>query len=121
MFGLLFLHNGNWNGRQIISVQWVKESTSPYATNPNGDIAWRANTWFSHWRAPTENGIGYYKYQWWGRLKPDNSYDFMAVGHLGQRIYISPQNNAVAVRFGISEKRVDAWEDVMASVIAKVP
>lgn len=120
-FGLLFLHNGNWNGQQIISAQWVKESTSPYPTNPNGDIAWRANTWFSDWRTPTEHGIGYYKYQWWGRLKPDGSYAFIAVGHLGQRIYVAPQHNAVAVRFGISDEGVDAWEAVLASVIAQVP
>ena len=120
-FGRLFLHNGNWNGQQIISEQWVKESTSPYPTNPNDAIDWRANTWFSDWRAPTESGIGYYKYQWWGRLKADGSYDFMAVGHGGQRIYVSPQHNAVAVRFGISEEGVDAWEEILASVIAQVP
>mgnify|MGYP001255416241 FL=1 len=119
-FGRLFLNNGNWNGKQIISEQWVKESTSPYP-NPNGDIAWRANTWFSDWREATASGIGYYKYQWWGRLKPDGNYDFIAVGHLGQRIYVSPQHNAVAVRFGISDEGVDAWEEVLADVIAKVP
>jgi CubicO group peptidase (beta-lactamase class C family) len=119
-FGLLFLHNGNWNGAQIISEQWVKESTSPYPTNPNGNIAWRANTWFSNWREATASGSGYYKYQWWGKLKPDGSYDFMAIGHLGQRIYVSPQHNAIAVRFGISDEGVDAWEEVLASVIAKV-
>ena len=119
-FGRLFLNNGNWNGKQIISEQWVKESTSPYP-NPNSDIAWRANTWFSDWREANASGIGYYKYQWWGKLRPDGSYDFIAVGHLGQRIYVSPQNNAVAVRFGISDEGVDAWEEVLADVIAKVP
>jgi CubicO group peptidase (beta-lactamase class C family) len=115
-FGRLFLYNGNWNGKQIISEQWVKESTSPYP-NPNSDIAWRANTWFSDW--PVSGG--YYKYQWWGKLKPDGSYDFTAIGHFGQRIYVSPQNNAVAVRFGINDEGVDAWEEVLADVIAKVP
>lgn len=114
-FGRLFLNNGNWNGTQVTSEQWVKESTSPYP-NPNGNIAWRANTWFSNW--PESNG--YYKYQWWGKLKPDGNYDFMAIGHLGQRIYVSPQNRAIAVRFGISDEGVDAWEEVLASVIAKV-
>jgi CubicO group peptidase (beta-lactamase class C family) len=115
-FGLLFLHNGNWNGTQVISEQWVQESTSPYP-NPNGNIAWRAHTWFTNW--PESNG--YYKYQWWGKSKPDAGYDFMAMGHLGQRIYVSPQNRAVAVRFGISEGGVDAWEEVIASVSAKLP
>jgi CubicO group peptidase (beta-lactamase class C family) len=114
-FGRLFLNNGNWNGTQIISEQWVEASTSPYP-NPNGNIAWRAHTWFSNW--PESNG--YYKYQWWGKIKPDGSYDFMAIGHLGQRIYVSPQNRAVAVRFGISDEGVDAWEEVLASVVAKV-
>lgn len=114
-FGLLFLNNGNWNGTQIISEQWVKASTSPYP-NPNGDIAWRANTWFSDWR---ESGA-YYKYQWWGKIKADGNYDFVAIGHLGQRIYVSPQNRAIAVRFGISDEGVDAWEDVMADVIAEL-
>jgi CubicO group peptidase (beta-lactamase class C family) len=114
-FGHLFLNNGNWNGTQVISEQWIKESTSPYP-NPNGNIAWRANTWFSNW--PESNG--YYKYQWWGKRKPDGSYDFMAIGHLGQRIYVSPQNRTVAARFGISDEGVDAWEEVLASVIAKV-
>lgn len=43
------------------------------------------------------------------------------VSFYGQRIYVSPPHNAVAVRFGISEGGVDAWEEVLASVIAKVP
>jgi hypothetical protein len=42
------------------------------------------------------------------------------VGHLGQRIYASPQNNAAVVRFGITDEGVDSWEDVLASVIEKV-
>ena len=118
-FGQLFLQNGNWQGKQIISEQWVRESTSPYPTNPNGDIAWRANTWFTNWREASPGVTGYYKYQWWGRVKPDGSYDFMAIGHLGQRIYVSPQNNTVVVRYGISDKGVDSWEDVLASVVDK--
>jgi CubicO group peptidase (beta-lactamase class C family) len=84
-----------------------------------------AQLWAKHrcsdWPKSTANGNGYYKYQWWGRLKPDGSYDFIAIGHLGQRIYISPQRQAVAVRFGISDEGVDAWEDVLASVIANLP
>jgi CubicO group peptidase (beta-lactamase class C family) len=115
-FGYLFLNHGNWNGQQIISEPWVKASTSP-DPNPNGQIPWRANTWFSDWPAAG----AYYKYQWWGKLKSDGSYDYLAIGHLGQRIYISPQDRAVVVRFGISDEGVDAWEEVLASVIAKVP
>jgi hypothetical protein len=30
---------------------------------------------------------------------------------------VSPQNNTVVVRFGITDQGVDAWEDVIASVV----
>lgn len=53
-----------------------------------------------------------------GRLQLNGGYDFMTIGHFGQRA--SPQNRAIAVRFGISDEGVDAWEDVPASVIANV-
>jgi hypothetical protein len=77
---------------------------------------WRANTWFTHWRDATPNAAGYYKYRWWGRVKPDGSYDFIARGHVRQSIYASPQNNTVVVRYGISGKGVDSWEEILASV-----
>jgi CubicO group peptidase (beta-lactamase class C family) len=112
--GRLFLNDGTWNGKQIISEQWVRESTSPYP-NPNGSIAWRANTWFTDWKEAN----GYYKYQWWGKLKADGTYDFIAWGHFGQRIYVSPQNRTIVVRFGISDEGVDSWDDVLESVVAK--
>lgn len=114
-FGSLFLHNGNWNGTQVISQHWVKDSTSPYP-NPNGDIVWRSNTWFTNWK----DANGYYKYLWWGKIKPDGTYDYMAWGHLGQLIYVSPQNKTMVVRFGISDKGVDAWDDVLGSIVGKV-
>jgi hypothetical protein len=91
----------------------VRESTSP---DPNDNRSWRSGTWFSDW---PEWG-GYYKYQWWGKHKPNGGYDFMAIGHGGQRIYVSPSANAIVVRHGISEGGVDHWEDVIASVIQKV-
>ena len=28
-FGLLYLHKGNWNGRQILPAGWVADSTRP--------------------------------------------------------------------------------------------
>src|SRR5438876_551106 len=30
-FGLLFLHNGSWRGRQVVPADWVKESTTSYS------------------------------------------------------------------------------------------
>ena len=33
-FGLLTLNKGNWNGRQLISEQWIKQATTPTPAQP---------------------------------------------------------------------------------------
>jgi len=33
-FGLLSLHKGNWNGKQLISESWIKQSLTPTAAEP---------------------------------------------------------------------------------------
>ena len=33
-FGLLTLHKGNWNGKQLISEQWIKQATTPTSCQP---------------------------------------------------------------------------------------
>jgi len=43
-FGLLFLHNGNWNGRQLISKDWIKMLRFPTQANPGYGYMWWLNT-----------------------------------------------------------------------------
>ncbi|SEL66685.1 serine hydrolase domain-containing protein [Parapedobacter koreensis] len=44
-FGLLTLHHGNWNGKQLISEQWVKQALTPTTTNTGyGYMNWFLNT-----------------------------------------------------------------------------
>jgi CubicO group peptidase (beta-lactamase class C family) len=44
-FGLLTLRQGNWNGRQIISRQWVKQALTPTTANTGyGYMNWFLNT-----------------------------------------------------------------------------
>jgi len=110
-FGVLFLNKGTWNGQQIIPEQWVVESTAP---DPNGNRPWRVAT---DWKQAS----GYYKYLWWGRVRPDGSYVYMARGGLQhQWIYVSPQDRVVIVRFGLVEGAADSWPDVFESLIAKL-
>jgi CubicO group peptidase (beta-lactamase class C family) len=88
--GLLFLHQGNWNGRQIISSGWVTASTTldPNDLRPFKDIpAWR-------------QAGGYYKYDWWGLNNPGGTFDYLAWGKQGQILYVSPSTNTVVVRLG---------------------
>lgn len=33
-FGLLTLHRGNWNGRQLLSEQWIRQATTPTPAQP---------------------------------------------------------------------------------------
>ncbi|TAE31437.1 MAG: class C beta-lactamase-related serine hydrolase [Cytophagales bacterium] len=33
-FGLLTLHKGNWNGRQLLSEQWLRQATTPTPAQP---------------------------------------------------------------------------------------
>jgi CubicO group peptidase (beta-lactamase class C family) len=78
--GQLVLNGGNWNGRQIVSQKWVKESTAAH-------IGPAALMYF-------------YGYQWWlgrslvgGREVPW----ICAMGHGGQRIFAVPALDLVAV------------------------
>lgn len=98
-FGSLYLHKGEWNGRQIISEDWVRKTTSP------------DNTLLSRWDG------GYYNSTWWGKLSDDGSYEYSANGHYSQRIYIAPVKNAVVVRFGPAVGDID-WSMFISALIS---
>jgi CubicO group peptidase (beta-lactamase class C family) len=93
-FGQLFLNEGTYNGQQVISQTWVKESTQPYL--PTDYFAYYPADWFSD--LPEQ---GYYEYMWWGIAIEPGTYDFVAAGDRGQFIYISPRKSLVIARNGI--------------------
>lgn len=92
-FGRLFLKNGEWNGVQVIPVEWVAESTQPdrsvldaaYYTDDFGQTIF-------------DDLGGYYKYMWYGYLREGSDLDFTAQGDRGQYIYVSPFKNLIIVR-----------------------
>jgi CubicO group peptidase (beta-lactamase class C family) len=78
-FGLLLLHHGEWNGRRIVSGDWVRVATG-------------ANT-------TTDPAYYYgYRYFWW--LDVERQGRFYAFGKYGQYVYVAPDADAVVVRFG---------------------
>ena len=92
--GRLYLNKGNWNGKQIVSESWVKESTI----------------------ADTMKGQpSFYKYQWW---LPNAKGDFIAEGILGQFVYVNPRSNVILVRLGKSSGNVD-WAVVLENLSEK--
>jgi CubicO group peptidase (beta-lactamase class C family) len=78
-FGLLFLHDGEWNGRQIVSKDWVQAAT-------RADTAAGPSSYF---------GYGYF---WW--IDMERPGRFYAMGKYGQYIYVAPDADAVVVRLG---------------------
>jgi len=77
-FGYLYLNQGYWDGKQVVSSKWVQEST----------------------RSQIKTGYGpEYGYLWWIRPDPDLP-KYMAQGSGGQSIYIVPGLDLVVVVTG---------------------
>jgi CubicO group peptidase (beta-lactamase class C family) len=109
--GLVFLNQGRWNGRQIISQQWVLDSTTP---DPSDRRPWDGDASYF------QQAGGYYKYHWWGLNNPNGTYDYMANGKDGQFIYISPSTNTVVVRLGWGQQPQN-WPFIIRALIHSIP
>ena len=71
--GYLYLHDGVWDGRQIISAAWVKAATEKHT--------------------PTDGPLGY-GYQWWIYPKWGA---YAALGRFGQTIFVIPDLDLIVV------------------------
>jgi len=82
--GQLFLNDGKWNGRQIISKDWVRESIRAHKVLRSGFFGDKKS----------------YGYQWWQRtcqIKNRNIDAFYAIGGGGQFIFVIPEFDMVVV------------------------
>jgi CubicO group peptidase (beta-lactamase class C family) len=86
--GQLYLTQGTWKERRIISARWIEESTKHQV-----DIL-SDNKEKKHQR----DGYGY---QWWTQRARNSSFDhYFASGNGGQRIHVFPRVNMVVVFTG---------------------
>ena len=123
-FGLLFLNEGDWQGKQIVSKEWVKQATT-YDRPKNNFIytyQWWTNRSYDSLGSPgfdlsqmhdtiSYQGQSYYRY-------PDE--DFMADGHLGQYIYVNPEQRIVIVRLGTKSGKIEpGWSQYMQWIARK--
>lgn len=88
-FGLLTLHKGNWNGKQLLSEQWVKQALTPTPAKPTyGYMNWFLNT--NRTFLPSA---------------PANA--FVHIGNGTNFIYVDPDHDLVAVVRWIENKAMD--------------
>lgn len=90
-FGLLFMADGNWDGRQLVSPEWIDLATMPSKPNPN------------------------YGYMWWlnveGRRQWEDLPDhlFYAAGFGGNYIVIDQENELVIVTRWLNPPELEAF------------
>lgn len=104
-FGRLFLHQGNWQGQQIIPQAWVAASITPDYAN---------DCYQRQWYSYRFGGIAQDSAKAASQIPPGGSVsktasgyqyfgcgpDFMAIGILGQYIYVHPEKQLIIVRNG---------------------
>ena len=54
-FGLLFLRNGEWNGKRLISEDWIKKATAPSTANSSYGYMWWLLRGDTKWEGVPEN------------------------------------------------------------------
>jgi len=94
-FGLLYLQNGSWQGKQLLSQEWINFVRTPAPASA-------ANHYF-------------YGGQWW--LVPDNRDDvpadaYATAGNRGQYVIVVPSHELVIVRRGLDygKQGFDRWD-----------
>jgi CubicO group peptidase (beta-lactamase class C family) len=115
-FGSLYLKNGAWAGQQLINQNWVEESVNRHGVPRDmGHFRYYQNhPWGKMWFRQNK---AYYKYFWWGHLNCETNNDYLALGAMGQVLYISPENNALAIRTGKKWGVLDWWPTILYKLI----
>jgi CubicO group peptidase (beta-lactamase class C family) len=88
-FGLLYLNEGEFEGKQLVPAGWVRESLGTYSENvtTGGPRSGRVGRYF--------HNIGY-GYQWWSAGVDEYRFNY-AVGHGGQMIVLLDEFDMVLV------------------------
>lgn len=96
-WGLFMLADGVIDGKRVVPEGWVKASTSPTAPNFAFDFGGERGV-----PGRADTAYAGYGYLWW--IRPGG--DYQALGSYGQWIYVSPENNTVAVILGAVPRHV---------------
>ena len=100
--GQLILHRGNWNGEQIISSDWIGSSIK---VDPENNVAKFGENVF-------------YQNGWWV-ISPTQTdkYTVYGWGHLGQYLFVFPNDDMIILRFGKDIGEVDSWRQIAQEIV----
>jgi CubicO group peptidase (beta-lactamase class C family) len=116
-FGYLFLKQGNWNGQQLISPDWISAATSvqvPASVPLTGFV---------------DHGPGSYGFNWWvngvdaeGKRKwPDAPLgSYAASGYNNNDMFIIPEWQMVIVRLGLDQQEFFITDQIYSKFLGKV-
>ncbi len=100
-FGTLYLHNGNWNGKQLFDTSWSKYVSTP---TPTSDGKYGGHFWL--------NSSGKY---------PDAPRDlYYASGFQGQKVIIIPSKDVVIVRMGLTDDESFDFNGFLKEVLGSI-
>ncbi|TVY08867.1 serine hydrolase domain-containing protein [Paenibacillus cremeus] len=101
--GLLYLHNGEWQGQAIVPHQWIAETLNPKA-----------------YIRDAKGSVSLYGFMWWMKSMTKNVFNtFYAGGSFGQRIFVIPALHLVVAMTAYSSD-VDMPEQILNSIINSV-
>lgn len=116
--GLLFLYRGDWNGKQLVSSEWIDQATRTHVPT---DMA------LGH--RSSADGRGVYGFNWWvngvradGQRKwpgaPAGTYS--ASGYNNNDMFIIPEWNMVVVRLGLDENERKITDAVYGELLRRI-
>jgi len=103
-FGLLYLHDGVWNGKRILPEGWVEYSTQVNAVSEDG--CYGAHLWLNTDQKKFKSA-------------PADAYYFS--GFQGQKVIMIPSLDLVVVRLGLTDDPDFDMDGVLESILKVVP
>jgi CubicO group peptidase (beta-lactamase class C family) len=100
-FGLLTLHRGNWNGKQLISEQWIKQALTPTTVEPTYG--------FMNFFLNTDHKL----------LASAPAAAFVHIGNGVNFIYVDPDHDLVAVVRWVENSSMDGIVKRIIGAIGK--
>ncbi|MEO5599366.1 MAG: serine hydrolase [Cyclobacteriaceae bacterium] len=98
--GQLYLQKGKWNGKEILTEEWVHDASTYQTSSQTGDGDWSQG----------------YGYQFW-RCKPEF---YRGDGAFGQYCVVMPQHDAVIVvtseSFDMQKQMLLMWEHLLPAI-----